>query len=129
METLAGSQQERPITHGHAGGASTVFHIAQIRSKMVRINHDAPQVYAKDPRWQSATDMERAFGVRTLTHLAGNVYRVFDTMTDDYGTFYYLHLVPTITVPDPQGIQQRMNAFFIHRDYVTVIDTGFLEAR
>jgi len=109
--------------------ATEIHHIDQYRQMVVKVDPDAERIYSEDPRWENVTKQERQIAVNIINRLAGNEYPVFKTDRVGDRLFHHLVIYPKITIPDMFGQPMEIGIAFVPAEYVTVIQSGFWEAK
>ena len=106
-----------------------ICHISQTKQKWVVVIPDAPLKYEGDPKFRFIPEPMKDLGVMCLDAAKG--MRCCVTYASWVGPvlWYDLLLPEPVTIQAPDGVPNRYRFLRITSDYVTIEDSGFMEAK
>lgn len=105
-----------------------ILNLVQLQVKVVKVKDNALYLYQTDPLWHTETKELREVGIKTLEAIVGRVCPVKSAVWQNHRLYYQVPIAPAITIPDPLGNPVLFDNVYIPSDYVTVLQSGFMEA-
>lgn len=106
-----------------------LFHLSQTRQKWVVVRPEAPSLYADDPNMQSVTEDMKEIGIQCLDAAKGMKGIVTVAAWIGKSLWYDVLLNEPVTIVTPAGVPNRYKFLRLSAEYVTIEDSGYMEAK